>query len=412
MGVFVLCSTVNFLDRQLLAAAAPIIKSEFSLSNAQYGQVLSAFAFTYATMAPVFGWLVDRAGLNLGMSIAVGVWSLAGTATGLTRSFGALLGCRAMLGLGESAGMPGLAKANGMYMKPGEFAMSLAVNHVTLGLGAAVAPLLVAVMAPRYGWRSVFLVCGTVGFLWIPLWLFTSRRTSPPAEVKPSQRMPASSLLRDPRLWGLTIANALIMTVYTVWTNWTTIYLVQEHRLTAIEANHGFAWIPPVFATVGGFFGGWLASRWIGRGMEVLTARLRAGWMAAGLLLFTAVLPAVPSAAAAVGVISASLFCCMILQTNLHVMPIDLFGSGRAGFSVSMLAFSYGLVQVVLSPMIGAVIDHVGFAALSVILAALPLMGMYVLTVSLKAKNPLIPSPAGRSWIPSADEGLRLEGKP
>src|SRR5579862_4271902 len=87
MCVFVLCSTVNFLDRQLLAATAPVIKHDFALSNAQYGQILSAFAITYAIMAPVFGWLVDRAGLNLGMTIAVGVWSLAGMATGLARSF-------------------------------------------------------------------------------------------------------------------------------------------------------------------------------------------------------------------------------------------------------------------------------------------------------------------------------------
>jgi len=384
IGVFVLCSTVNFLDRQLLAATAPSIKAEFALSNAQYGQLISAFAFAYAIMAPVFGWLIDRAGLNLGMMVAVGLWSLAGMATGLTRSFGGLLASRAGLGLGESAGMPSLAKANGMYLKPQEFAMSLAVNHITISVGATAAPLLVAAMAPMYGWRSVFIVCGALGLLWIPLWLFTSKRVPASVEVT-SPRLPVASLLKDRRLWGLRIATALSMTVYRVWTSWTTIYLVEEQRLTELAANQNYAWIPPVFATLGGFFGGWLALRWISRGVEVQTARMRGCWMAAAMLVITAALPLMPTPAAAVAVISASFFACMVLQTNLHVMPIDLFGPARAGFSVSVLAFSYGLVQVFLAPMIGAAIDRVGFGALCVVLALLPAAGMCILTASLRS---------------------------
>ena len=38
ISVFVISSLLNYLDRQLLAAGAPSIKSEFHLSNAQFGQ--------------------------------------------------------------------------------------------------------------------------------------------------------------------------------------------------------------------------------------------------------------------------------------------------------------------------------------------------------------------------------------
>jgi len=381
--VFVLCSTVNFLDRQLLAALAPTIKKEFALSNAQYGQLISAFAFAYTLMAPAFGWMVDRKGLNLGMTVAVGLWSLAGMATGLTRSFAGLFACRAALGLGESAGMPGLAKANGLYLEPGEYPMSLAANHVTISLGAAAAPLLVAIMAPRFGWRSVFFVCGALGLLWIPLWSFTSRRIDPnPSQAPPRQSV--MSVLGDRRLWRLAIANALIMTVYAVWTSWTTIYLVQEHRLSEMEANRSFAWIPPVFATVGGFFGGWLSWRWVNSGLEILSARMRGCWTGAACLVVGAALPLMPSPAAATAVISASMFFCMLLQTNLHSVPIDLFGPAHAGVSVSVLAFSYGLTQVVISPLVGVAIDRIGFGPLSLLIAALPILGVLVLAPALR----------------------------
>ena len=48
MGVFVLSSALNYLDRQILAALAPVLRAEFSLTNAGYGMVLAAFSITYA----------------------------------------------------------------------------------------------------------------------------------------------------------------------------------------------------------------------------------------------------------------------------------------------------------------------------------------------------------------------------
>ena len=122
--VFTLAATLSFLDRQLLAALAPTLKSEFSLSNMQYGMLVSAFQLVYALTAPLSGLFVDRVGLNVGSSIAIVVWSLAGAATGLTRSFGGLLLCRMGLGLGESANMPASAKAGASYLEPAEYGLS------------------------------------------------------------------------------------------------------------------------------------------------------------------------------------------------------------------------------------------------------------------------------------------------
>ena len=98
IGVFVLSSTLNYLDRQILAALAPLLRQEFSLTNADYGWVLAVFSITYAVSSPLAGLLIDRFGLNRGISLGVGLWSLAGIATGFTRNLTGLLGCRAVLG--------------------------------------------------------------------------------------------------------------------------------------------------------------------------------------------------------------------------------------------------------------------------------------------------------------------------
>ena len=247
---------------------------------------------------------------------------------------------------------------------------------------------MVAVMAPVYGWRSVFVVCGALGFLWIPLWWAAAKRSLPaPQSGNPLTAPPngVAKILRDRRIWGLAAANALVMTLYTLWTNWTTLYFVEQHRLTEIQANENFAWIPPVFATVGGFAGGWMAFRSICAGTDVLRARLRICWLAATALLLTAAVPLMPSPALAAALISFSFFWCLAISTNIYAMPIDFFGARHAAFSVSLLTASYGLMQTVLSPLIGSMVDHFGFSVVCVSLSAMPLAGIAILKASTQA---------------------------
>jgi len=384
VGIFDLSSALNYLDRQLLAAVAPTLKAEFHLNNAQYGQVLSVFSTVYALVAPFAGWFVDWAGLTLGTIIAVTVWSLAGSLTAVTRSFGGLLACRTVLGAAEAAGIPSTGKAHGTYLEPREFAFGTAVNQVGNSLGLILAPLLVAAIAPRYGWRTVFMLCGVLGFLWIPVWWLTSGRvpTRPVEKFRPVAGM--RELLRDRRLWGMVIGNALVMTVYTLWTNWTTIYFVTARHLTQDDANQRFVWIPSVFAIVGGFAGGAMAFRWIRGGMPEIAARLRVCWISAAALLLTAAVPLMPTPGLAAAAIGLSFFWSVALTANTYVMPIDVFGPARAAFGVGALTCGYGVMQTVTSPLVGTIVDHYGFTPVCVGIALLPLVGVFVMQRTLR----------------------------
>src|SRR5512137_1442606 len=140
MGVFVLSSALNYLDRQILAALAPLLRTEFHLSNADYGQILAVFSITYAVCSPLSGLAIDRFGLNRSISFGVGVWSLAGVATGFSRSFAGLLTCRAVLGVAESSGVPAVGKALHKYLPPKERALGNALSQIGLSVGSIVAP--------------------------------------------------------------------------------------------------------------------------------------------------------------------------------------------------------------------------------------------------------------------------------
>jgi len=378
IGIFILSSSLNYLDRQLVAALAPTLRSEFRLNNTEYGQILSVFAIVYALVAPAAGWFIDRVGLNLGAGVAVAVWSMAGAATAWTRSFSGLLMCRTALGAAEAAGIPAAGKANATYLEPRELALGTAFNQVGISLGSIAAPLVVAAIAPRYGWRFTFVLCGALGFLWVPLWWFTARRVPARVEQRTSAP-PIADLLRDRRLWGLALANALVMTLYALWSNWTTLYFVQERHMTQDQANQQFAWIPPVFATAGGFCGGALAYRWIQRGVGVVRARMRICWISATVLLATALVPLMPTPALAAAAISLSFFWTLAISTNLYALPIDLFGAPSAGLGVAALTCSFGLMLAFVSPWIGSVVDRFGFTPVCVAMSVMPLAGVAVL---------------------------------
>jgi ACS family hexuronate transporter-like MFS transporter len=385
IAVFVLSSSLNYLDRQLLAAVAPTLKTEFSLTDRDYGYLLFAFSVIYAIAAPLAGLFIDRVGLNLGMCVAVAAWSVAGVWTGLVEGFRGLVMARAALGAAEAAGIPGSGKANATYLRPHELALGGAVNQVGLSIGGVAAPLLVAWLGGPAGWRRVFIIAALLGFVWIPLWLFTARRIPrlPEAPSRDLAETGAKELLRDRRFWGLVIANILYMTMYTLWTNWTTLYFVEARGMTEKQANQQFAWIPPIFATLGGFAGAALAFRWIRSGVQVFEARIRVCMLSALLLLATAAIPLMPTAGWAAVAISFSYFWVTAMSTNVYVMPIDFFGADRAAFGVAALTMAYGFMQAFVSPLIGGMIHQFGYAGVFAAFAALPLVAVGVLRVSV-----------------------------
>jgi ACS family hexuronate transporter-like MFS transporter len=348
MSVFAIASLLNYLDRALLNALAPSIKAEFRLDDVHFGWIVSVYSLTYALTSPLLGILMDRAGLNAVITAAVGIWSAAGAATGLSRGLAGLLGCRAILGLGEAAGIPAVAKAGGIYLPPQERALGSALSQVGLSVGGVLAVLVGTPLALKYGWRFPFLVTGLLGLLWIPLWLAVSRRV--PAVYE--NRAAKFTIWWDPRLIALIAANVLWMGLYSLWSNWTTLYLTEVQKLTLAQSQY-YSWIAPVASNLGAFLGGWLAWRGIRNGHDPVAARLRVILLSAAGVLLTLALPLAPNAGWAMAIISVSYFWTLAGSVNIYVIPVDLFGPERAGFATSALVFAYGLMQFVVSPAIG-----------------------------------------------------------
>jgi ACS family hexuronate transporter-like MFS transporter len=144
---------------------------------------------------------------------------------------------------------------------------------------------------------------------------------------------------------------------YSLWSNWTTLYLTRVHHLT-LKESAAYVWIPPLVSNFGGFFGGWLSLRWIRRSVEPVSARRRAIWASALGALLTLLLPVAPDARWATVIISISFFFALAGSVNIYALPIDIYGAARSGVAIAALTCAFGVLQTVISPVIGFLSDH------------------------------------------------------
>ena len=370
VSVFILSTTLNYLDRQLLSALAPLIMREFHLNQTQYGWLVSAFSISYAAAALFTGYFLDRAGINRGITLAAAWWSAAAASMGLTGGPLSLAICRAALGAGESASVPAVGKLNGIYLKPKERALGAALNQVGISLGLALAPAFIG-LALAYGWRVPFVIAGCAGLLWIPLWLLVNRWI-PPAnpDLIAERTRPDLHLLLDRDLLLLVGVTVLWMGTYSLWSSWTTLYLIGVYKMT-LKQTQGYVWIPPLIATLGGFFGGWLSLRWMSRKNAIFVSAIGT--------LSTLLLPIARDPREATAIISASFFFALAGSVNIYALPIDLYGASRSGLAISALVLAYGLLQTVISPIIGHLADLHLYTQVVYLVAIPPLLSCVLL---------------------------------
>ena len=77
LAIVTLLNFLNYIDRWILAAVAPRVKSELALSDFELGLLANAFLITYFVTSPVFGVLGDRISRTRLMTAGVGAWSAA-----------------------------------------------------------------------------------------------------------------------------------------------------------------------------------------------------------------------------------------------------------------------------------------------------------------------------------------------
>ncbi len=163
---------VNFMDRQVVAALAPFLKSHWHLSDTQVGLLGSAFEVLYALGHVPLAILADRWLRRKVIALTMALWSGAMALTGGARSYGMLLLGRGALGLGEAGYGPSALAWLSDVFPPERRSRAVGFHDLGVMLGSAAGYALGGVIGRACGWRPVFIIAALPGFvLAVMIWL-------------------------------------------------------------------------------------------------------------------------------------------------------------------------------------------------------------------------------------------------
>ena len=162
---------LSYVDRASLALLSPMFLSDIHMTAQDYSWCISAFSFAYMFAALVWGSVLDRIGLKLGMAISLVIWMVSSASHALAGSFLAFALARAALGIGEGSIFPGGFRTALDSLPVEKQARGIALAYSGSSLGSILAPIILTPIALVYGWRTAFLVTPVLALFWLFIWL-------------------------------------------------------------------------------------------------------------------------------------------------------------------------------------------------------------------------------------------------
>src|SRR2546427_2030005 len=144
---------ITYIDRVNVSTAASAFQRELLLNNTQVGLVFSAFAYPYLFFQIIGGWVSDRFGARLTLTVSALIWATATLLTGFVGSLAAMLFARVMLGFGEGATFPTATRAMSDWTVEGKRGFAQGITHSSARVGNALTPPLVAWLIALVTWR-------------------------------------------------------------------------------------------------------------------------------------------------------------------------------------------------------------------------------------------------------------------
>ena len=304
-GLLFLATTINYMDRSVLSLIEPLLHLPFmgwipgvdpklqGAYNINYGHIIICFQIAYGLGLLSAGRLIDRVGTRIGYAVAILVWGLSSLSHSLVTSVTGFCIARALLGLGESGNFPAAIKATTEWFLAEERALATGLFNSGSNASFFIAPILIAAVTARFGWQSAFLCTGSMGLVWLVIWLLfpynrlldrkqdrdrpaaapvtsssTPRQLTPTSKSGPRYR----NLLRTRGLYAFSIAKALTDPIWWFYLFYLPKFLNENYGLNLNHAKYPLIVVYSV-SSVGSILGGALSGFLMKRGRTVNSGR-------------------------------------------------------------------------------------------------------------------------------------------
>ncbi|HSV15812.1 MAG TPA: MFS transporter [Tepidisphaeraceae bacterium] len=372
-------TTVNYVDRSVLAVLAPTLKQKIGWTDTNYGDINAAFSAAYAIGLLAAGWFIDKFGTRMGYTVALIFWSFASIAHAFARTAFGFGACRVVLGVAEAGNFPAAIKTVAEWFPKKERSFAIGLFNSGSNIGAILAPVLVPWITITWGWQAAFIITGAAGLIWVAFWLPLYRVPAEHPRLSKSELayinsdaaeavtpVPWSKLLPHRQVWAFSLAKALTDPIWWFWLFWAAPYLNKRFGVDIKTIG-----IPLViiynFATVGSIGGGYLSAGLIRAGWSVNAGRKTALLICALLVLPVTVLTKFNNEWVAVLLIGLAAAAHQGFSANLFALTGDLFPRRVVGSITGIGGMFGGVASIFLQFSAGRIVDHFGYLPLLII---------------------------------------------
>jgi ACS family glucarate transporter-like MFS transporter len=345
-------AVLAFVDRTVIAQAAPLISADLGFDKVMMGTVLSAFLLGYGLFEIPGAWYGDWVGARKGLMRIVLGWSAFTALTGAAWNFTSMVVIRFLFGIGEAGCFPIIAKSLATWLPRSERTRAQGLLWMAARWGGAFTPLLVVWVLQFVSWRVAFVLFGLLGIVWSVIfyrWYRDDPRQHPAVnaaeldlmrDVEPAaigeRGVPWGRLLRSRAVLLLTAQYYFLSFGWYFSLTWLPTYLQEHHGLTPAQAA-AYAVIPLFFNGLGSLFCGLVAPA-VTRltGDDSRTRRLMAitGFLGAGGFLMLAT--GMSGINATMAMMAIACFCNDLVMPHAWASCMDVGGRYAASVAGTM----------------------------------------------------------------------------
>jgi MFS family permease len=362
---------ILFMNRVSLSTAAPLMKADLRLSNAQLGFVFSAFAIPYAVFQLIGGWIGDRLGPRFTLTACCAIVTAATVLTGAAGGFVSLFALRVALGFGEGAAFPTATRAMSSWTPVGSWAFAQGITHSFSRIGNALTPALVAALLAFVSWRASFVILGSTSLVWLLAWFRYFRndpREHPAITEADLAKLPARHEIRRQPIPWMRLARCILPVTlvdfcygWTLWLflSWIPSFFLENYHLN-LQASAMFSVGVLSAGVVGDTVGGVVSDRLLHKTGSLLVARrsvIVAGFLGAFLFLLPVVL--IHNLTVAAAGLTLAFFFAELIVAPIWSVPMDI-APRYAGTASGMMNFGFAVAGLVSPSSFGYLVDRTG----------------------------------------------------
>ncbi len=158
LGILALSLLVITMGNTILNVGLPTIREELDASSSQLQWIVDSYLLVFAGLLLAAGSLGDRFGRRRALLAGLLTFGLGSALAALSDSSSALIGSRALMGLGAAGIMPTTLSILTNIFPPDERPKAIAAWAAVSGLGVAIGPISGGFLIEYFAWNSIFLI--------------------------------------------------------------------------------------------------------------------------------------------------------------------------------------------------------------------------------------------------------------